>query len=52
MPAATATQQTKPAEAVWLPSDGIQRVRLVDLPTDHGRAVADNPNFIDGIFTT
>ncbi|MCW3819800.1 replication-relaxation family protein [Micromonospora sp. DR5-3] len=52
VPAATATQQTEPAEAVWLPSGGIQRVRLVDLPSDHGRAVADNPNFIDGVFTT
>ncbi|MEU8264686.1 replication-relaxation family protein [Micromonospora sp. NPDC048999] len=50
VPAATATQQTEPAETVWLPGDDTQRVRLIDLPSGHGRAVADNPNFTDGIF--
>jgi hypothetical protein len=31
---------------VWLPACDIRRVRL----TDHETAVADSPNFIDGVF--
>jgi hypothetical protein len=45
---ATATHDTDPAEAVWLPADGWQRVSLQSLPTDHGRHTASNPNWIGG----
>lgn len=50
VPTATAIWAADPAEAVWLPADGDDRVRLVDLPSDDGRPVADNPNFVDGEF--
>lgn len=46
--AATAVHRSDPAERVWLPANGIQRVRLVDLPSDHGQPVAANANFDDG----
>jgi hypothetical protein len=46
---ATATQDSDPAEAVWLPSDGHQRVRLIELPSSHGIDNGDNPNFCDGV---
>jgi hypothetical protein len=48
VPVATATHEVDPADAVWLPVDGWQRVPLPDLPTDHGRNTAGNPNWIDG----
>ncbi|NJP30760.1 replication-relaxation family protein [Micromonospora thermarum] len=48
---ATATHDTHPAEAVWLPVGATGRVGLAELPTDHGQPVADNPNFDDdGVF--
>lgn len=48
VPVATATHDADPTEAVWLPTDGWQRVRLADLPNDHGRDNARNPNWRDG----
>ncbi len=48
IPFATATQDTNPAEAVWLPADGWQRVPLAEPPSDHGRNTASNPNWSDG----
>ncbi|HEY2673710.1 MAG TPA: replication-relaxation family protein [Rugosimonospora sp.] len=48
VPTATATHDADPAEAVWLPGGGIERVRLQQLPSSHGRANAANPNFDDG----
>jgi hypothetical protein len=51
VPVATATHPYEPAEAVWLPAGDYRRVRLVELPCDHGQPVADNPNFVDGVFT-
>jgi hypothetical protein len=48
VPVATATHDTDPADAVWLPVDGWQRVSLVDLPTDHGMNTASNPNWVGG----
>ena len=45
----TATGDTNPAEAVWLPTDGQDRVRLVQLPTFHGTNSPANPNFRDGV---
>lgn len=48
VPVATATHEVDPADAVWLPIDGWQRVALPDLPTDHGLNTAGNPNWIDG----
>ncbi|MEV0158074.1 replication-relaxation family protein [Micromonospora sp. NPDC050686] len=50
VPTATATHDTDPATAVWLPADGTARVRLTDLPSDHGQPVADNPNYDNGTF--
>ena len=51
VPCATATHATDPAEAVWLPAGATTRMRLADLPSDHGQPVADNPNFDDdGLF--
>ncbi|MGC5332818.1 replication-relaxation family protein [Micromonospora sp. DT62] len=47
VPAATATHTNHPTEAVWLPAGAIGRVRLTDLPSDHGQPVADNPNYDD-----
>ncbi|WP_117214362.1 replication-relaxation family protein [Allorhizocola rhizosphaerae] len=46
---ATATHDTNPAEAVWLPGDGHDRVRLEQLPTFHGPPGADNPNYSNGV---
>lgn len=37
VPVATATHDTDPAAAVWLPADAWRRVTLTDLPGDHGR---------------
>ncbi|MEV0717767.1 replication-relaxation family protein [Asanoa sp. NPDC050611] len=49
--AATAVHDSDPAEAVWLPIGGIQRVPLVALPSDHGAPTAANANFDDdGVF--
>jgi hypothetical protein len=48
VPVATATHDTDPASAVWLPVDGWQRLRLDELPCDHGPHVAGNPNWVDG----
>jgi hypothetical protein len=50
VPFATATHTTDPAEAVWLPGDATARIRLTELPSDHGAPVADNPNYDDGVF--
>ncbi|SCF02403.1 Replication-relaxation [Micromonospora mirobrigensis] len=50
VPAATATHGTDPAHAVWLPIGATGRVRLADLPSDHGQPVADNPNYDEGVF--
>ncbi|MBO4210876.1 replication-relaxation family protein [Micromonospora echinofusca] len=50
VPVATATHSSDPAAAVWLPHDATDRVRLVELPSDHGAPVADNPNYDDGVF--
>jgi hypothetical protein len=51
VPTATATHDTDPAAAVWLAAGDTRRVRLVDLPSDHGQPVADNPNYDDdGVF--
>ncbi|OKI67926.1 hypothetical protein A6A27_21785 [Micromonospora sp. CB01531] len=47
---ATATHATDPAAAVWLPGGATCRIRLAELPSDHGQPVADNPNYDDGIF--
>src|SRR5690349_10980451 len=48
IPVATATHDTDPAGAVWLPVDAWQRVALHELPSDHGRNAASNPNWIQG----
>src|SRR6266511_4069661 len=48
VPVATATHDTDPAGAVWLPADGWQRVPLAELPNNHGRDSASNPNWRDG----
>ncbi|GAA1619322.1 replication-relaxation family protein [Actinoplanes couchii] len=48
IPVATAVHGSDPAGAVWLLADGRQRLHLADLPSDHGRPVAGNPNFVDG----
>jgi hypothetical protein len=48
VPTATATHDTDPAGPVWLPGDGMARVRLEQLPSFHGRPTAGNPNFRDG----
>lgn len=47
-PVATATSDSDPTEAVWLPVDSWHRVALTDLPSDHGRDNARNPNWRDG----
>lgn len=48
---ATAVHAADPAEAVWLAAGASRRVRLVELPSDHGRAVAANGNYDeDGAF--
>jgi hypothetical protein len=48
VPVATATHDTDPAAAVWLPVRGSHRVRLATLPSAHGRNTAANPNYVDG----
>ena len=45
----TATADANPAEAVWLPTDGHDRVPLVQLPSFHGSNSPANPNFRDGV---
>jgi hypothetical protein len=50
VPLATATHATDPAEAVWLPGGATGRVRLTELPSDHGQPVADNPNYDESGF--
>jgi hypothetical protein len=45
---ATATHDADPAGPVWLTIGARTRVPLGQLPSDHGRAVAANPNFVDG----
>lgn len=50
VPYATATHTSDPAEAVWLPGGATDRLRLTELPSDHGQPVADNPNYDDGVF--
>lgn len=50
VPVATATHDADPTEAVWLPAGATGRVRLAELPSDHGQPVADNPNYDDGVF--
>ena len=46
---ATATAEGHPAQAVWLPSDGHQRVRLDELACSHGIDNGDNPNYRHGV---
>ncbi|MDG4834810.1 replication-relaxation family protein [Solwaraspora sp. WMMD1047] len=48
VPVATATHEKDPADAVWLPVDGWQRISLSELPTDHGMNTASNPNWVAG----
>jgi Replication-relaxation len=48
VPVATATHDSDPAGAVWLPADGWQRLPLHDLASDHGPHVAGNANWRDG----
>jgi Replication-relaxation len=48
VPVATATHDNDPAGPVWLPADGWQRLPLHELPSDHGRNAASNPNWISG----
>jgi hypothetical protein len=50
VPYATATHDTDPADPVWLPGTATARVSLAELPSDHGQPVADNPNYVDGVF--
>ncbi|GAA0477480.1 hypothetical protein Aca07nite_72280 [Actinoplanes capillaceus] len=44
---ATTTHDRDPAERVWLPGGAVDRVRLIELPSDHGKPIAANPNFGD-----
>ncbi|RZU76040.1 protein involved in plasmid replication-relaxation [Micromonospora kangleipakensis] len=48
VPVATATHDTDPAAAGWLPADAWRRVNLTELPSDHGRDHPRNPNWRDG----
>ncbi|MBX7267571.1 replication-relaxation family protein [Micromonospora sp. Llam7] len=48
VPVVTATHDTDPADAVWLPVDGWQRISLAELHTDHGMNTASNPNWVAG----
>ncbi|MFC4071903.1 replication-relaxation family protein [Actinoplanes subglobosus] len=48
VPVATATHDTDPAGPVWLTVGARKRVPLADLPSNHGRPVAGNPNWADG----
>jgi hypothetical protein len=50
VPVATATHRDHPARPVWLPIHGWQRTHLTDLPSDHGRPTAANPNWSNGHF--
>ncbi|GIH02904.1 hypothetical protein Rhe02_09710 [Rhizocola hellebori] len=45
---ATATHDADPAGPVWLTSGSRDRVPFWQLPSNHGAAVAGNPNFRDG----
>ncbi|WP_328468844.1 replication-relaxation family protein [Actinoplanes sp. NBC_00393] len=47
VPVATATHDSDPAETVWLPGGATSRIRLFQLPSDHGQPVAGNPTFGD-----
>lgn len=51
VPVATATHTREPADAAWLAASGTARLRLTELPSDHGQPMADNPNYDDGTFT-
>ena len=48
IPVATATHDSHPAEAVWLPVNRFERLCLEDLPSSHGQQSASNPNWRDG----
>lgn len=48
VPVATAIHDDDPAGPVWLPTDSWHRVRLTDLPSDHGPDTAHNPNWRSG----
>jgi protein involved in plasmid replication-relaxation len=48
VPVATAVHGSDPANPVWLPADGWQRLRLDELPSDHGPESAHNPTWRDG----
>lgn len=48
VPVATTTHDTDPAGPVWLTVGGRRRILLADMPSNHGRPVAGNPNWIDG----
>jgi hypothetical protein len=51
IPVATATHDADPAGRVWMPIDGWQRLRLNELPSDHGPESAHNPNWQHGQLT-
>lgn len=44
---ATSTHDSDPAGKVWLPGGATGRVRLIELPSDHGEPVAGNPTYDD-----
>jgi hypothetical protein len=48
VPVATAVHGSDPAGPVWLPADSWRRIRLTDLPSDHGPDSASNPNWHAG----
>jgi hypothetical protein len=50
VPVATATHAADPAARVWLARGTTSRVALTELPSDHGEALAANPNYGDGVF--
>ncbi|MFI5893817.1 replication-relaxation family protein [Actinoplanes sp. NPDC051513] len=50
VPVATAIHASDPATRVWLPRGSTSRVALAELPSDHGEALAENPNYDDGVF--
>ncbi|MEU8236428.1 replication-relaxation family protein [Actinoplanes sp. NPDC048967] len=50
VPVATATHASDPTARVWLPRGSTSRVALAELPSDHGEALAENPNYTDGVF--
>jgi hypothetical protein len=41
-------RDTDPAGPGLLLADGYERISLADLPSDHGRPAAANPNYHDG----